>query len=298
MRKSGRAIERLIAVWHRLLAIVRRRRLDQGSGRRDRVSPEHARGRVPRVGSRRGRCSVRGAASIWQRDPSQGTDAATCGLSHHLKACGRTCGMRCGHCGERRRSSSVAIVVLAIGIAGNTAMFSLVDAVRLARVAVRRIRPARDPLGQRDAREARAARRFISGLRRLALAVDDVRRDGGGRRDPHDPVGLRRSHPHPGRNSISVVLFRFCASTLRRVVPLPPTRTSSPRKSLSWCCRRVLAPAARRRSASRRTPARARRATLHGHRHHAARLPRRRRSGGRLDSVRHEQYRRGAGSAW
>jgi predicted permease len=130
MRKPGRAIERLIAVWHRLLAIVRRRRLDQDLD--DEIafhlSMREAEYRASGAGADAARYAARrrfgNVTHLKERTRDMWTfpsfESVRQDVRYALRALRRSPAF-----------SSVAIVVLAIGIAGNTAMFSLVDAVRL-----------------------------------------------------------------------------------------------------------------------------------------------------------------------
>jgi putative ABC transport system permease protein len=130
MRKPGRAIERLIAVWHRLLAIIRRRRLDQDldaeiafhlSMREAEYRASGASADAARYAARRRFGNV---THLKERTRDMWTfpsfESVRQDVRYALRALRRSPAF-----------SSVAIVVLAIGIAGNTAMFSLVDAVRL-----------------------------------------------------------------------------------------------------------------------------------------------------------------------
>ena len=130
MRKPGRAIERLIAVWHRLLAIVRRRRLDQDLD--DEIafhlSMREAEYRASGAGAEAARYAARrrfgNVTHLKERTRDMWTfpsfESVRQDVRYALRALRRSPAF-----------SVVAIVVLAIGIAGNTAMFSLVDAVRL-----------------------------------------------------------------------------------------------------------------------------------------------------------------------
>jgi predicted permease len=130
MPQPARAIERLIAIWHRLLALVRRRRLDRDlddeiafhlSMREAEYRASGASADAARYAARRRFGNV---THLKERTRDMWTFPSVESVRQDVRYALRAL----------RRSpafSSVAIVVLAIGIAGNTAMFSLVDAVRL-----------------------------------------------------------------------------------------------------------------------------------------------------------------------
>jgi predicted permease len=130
MLTTDRALERLIAVWHRLRAIVRRPRLDrdledeiafhlsmrEADYRTDGISAADA-----RLAARRQFGNI---GQIKERTRDMWTFPSFESVRQDVRYAVRTLWRSPGF-------SVVAIAVLAVGIAGNTAMFSLVDAVRL-----------------------------------------------------------------------------------------------------------------------------------------------------------------------
>src|SRR5215212_2794090 len=129
MLKTDRALERLIAVWQRLRAIAARRRLDRDLD--DEIafhlSMSEADYRAAGVTAEEARRAARrrfgNVGHIKERTRDMWTFPSVESVRQDVRYALRTL----------RRApafSVVAILVLTLGIAGNTTMFSLVDAVR------------------------------------------------------------------------------------------------------------------------------------------------------------------------
>ena len=148
--------------WHRAQRSYRRRRLDRDLDDElaFHLAMREADYRQHGLATRRG--ARRRAAAVRQRHLLQGADAATCGRSIRSRRCRRTCATRCGRCGKRQASPLVAVVALASASARNTAIFSLVDAVRARALPYREPGPAGRALGQRA-----CARRWSAAARRI-----------------------------------------------------------------------------------------------------------------------------------
>ena len=130
MLEPDRAIERLIAIWHRLVAIVRRRRLDRDLDEEIafHLSMREAEYRAAGSSAEAARYAARrrfgNVTHLKERTRDMWTFPSFESVRQDVRYALRTL----------RRSpafAGVAIIVLALGIAGNTAMFGLVDAVRL-----------------------------------------------------------------------------------------------------------------------------------------------------------------------
>ncbi len=121
---------RLIAIWHRLIAIVRRRRLDRDLDEEIafHLSMREAEYRAAGTSAEAARYAARRRFGNVTRFKEGTRDMWTFpsfeSLRQDVRYAFRTLW-------RAPAFAAVAIAVLAIGIAGNTAMFSLVDAVRM-----------------------------------------------------------------------------------------------------------------------------------------------------------------------
>ena len=116
----------------------------------------------------------------------------------------------------------VAVFALAVGIGGNTAIFSLLDAVRGGALPYRDADRLVADLGHRAALEGRAARRLIPRLSGLAAAVAQLRGHGRRRHAEHDARRRRRSRTDPDRVRVGAVLL--AARPLAGARPRVPRR--------------------------------------------------------------------------
>ena len=201
--------------------------------------------------------------------------------------------MPCARCGRSPAFSWCAIAVLALGIAGNTAMFSLVDAVRLRALPyaesdrlvvlwgnVMRAQLERRGASYPDFIDWRAQATSFEGM----AAVDETRMTLSGLAKP--PASWSRQYP-----ASYFPLLRANAAAGRTFAAdedLVPQKVGG-----RGAVRCVLAPSAWQRSAGCRSRARARRRPFTVVGHHAAGFSRPRRSCRRLGSVRHERHGRG-----
>src|SRR5262245_53641636 len=130
MQEPEHAVERLIAIWHRLVAIVRRRRLDRDLD--DEIafhlSMREAEYRAAGAEAEQARAAARrrfgNVVHLKEQTRDMWTFPSLESVRQDVRYALRTL----------RRTpafTGVAVVILALGIAGNTAMFSLVDGVRL-----------------------------------------------------------------------------------------------------------------------------------------------------------------------
>ena len=112
----------------------------------------------------------------------------------------------------------VALLALALGIAGNTAIFSLVDAVRMR--ALPYAEPERLVVLWGNVLRATLERRGASYPDFLdwRAQAQSVRGDGGARRDDDDAVGRRRGRAHSRRDRVGGVLSaaRACSAARGR----------------------------------------------------------------------------------